>query len=60
MTRGEDKMPTTREIWTEAVRRLTERYMAAHPGVSRTTAYNIVSSRHEEIGAVMDAMEGKR
>lgn len=53
-------MPTTREIWTEAVRRLTERYMAAHPGVSRTTAYNIVSSRHEEIGAVMDAMEGKR
>lgn len=49
---------STREIWTEARRRLIERYMKEHPGVGLARATDIISDRHEEIGASMDAIEG--
>lgn len=49
-----------REIWEEARKRIVERYMRDNPGVSRSKAFDIVSDRHEEIGAEMDRIEGKR
>jgi hypothetical protein len=48
-----------REIWEGARRRVLDRYLRANPGVQRARAFDIVSNRHEEIGAEMDRIEGK-
>lgn len=52
-------MTGTREVWEAAKRRLTERYIKAHPGTDWAKAAAIISDRHEEIGAEMDSIEGK-
>ena len=44
----------------EATRRLAERYIKEHPGVDWQKASAIVADRHEEVGAMMDAMEGHK
>jgi hypothetical protein len=51
---------SVREIWEEARKRLAERYMRDHPGVTRSKAFAIVSDRYEEIGAEMDRIEDRR
>lgn len=51
-------MLNKREVWEEARRRLIARYMQEHPGVSLSQATNVISDRHEEIGAMMDRLEG--
>jgi len=51
---------TTRQTWEEAKRRLTKRFMAANPGTSWAAASAIVSDRHEEIGAEMDSIDGRK